>query len=294
MPPYDPLNFNFWNTQTRESAVKINCLMPNGLCIERRVSADTPLRTFKSDLWEEAKRLPLCQSLKDSQYYVLSCVDRYGGIEELVDENRSIYDVQPFKPYFKVVEKQGDETEKLFNSKISMLIGKSIADFETMEKDDEVRTFRKKYRTECQTICAGRRRANWDMRAMYAYPPQFADSVECPKYLESKLRAELIVKVYIAISMGYDFRISHNCSVKELIQISLNKKRATMPLNHVENPDDYVFKIAGRNSFLFAQIEDGIEPKLLHFQVSYFMHHKKHQCLQNTVEIISFSNFYTW
>ena len=143
MAPYDPLNFNFWSRETRESTVAIDCLMPNGLCITRRVQADTLLRDFKADLWMEAGRLPLYHLLNDSRFYVLSCVDKNGGVEELVDENRSIFDVQPFKPYFKIVEKQGDEAEKLVNSKISMLIGKSITEFESMEKDDEVRAFRR-------------------------------------------------------------------------------------------------------------------------------------------------------
>ena len=270
MAPFDPRNFNFWNKQTRESAVNINCLMPNGLCIQRRVPADTLLRQFKFDLWEEAGRLPLCHLLKDSQCYVLSCVDKYGGIEELVDENRSIYDVQPFKPYFKVVEKQGDEAEKLINSKISILIGQSTAEFESMEKDDEVRAFRNKYRTVSERICSDRRRASWDMRAMYAYPPQFADSVEHPKYLIQHFKSELTVKVYIAKAISYDFKVSYECSVKELIQICLNKKRATMPKSQIENPDDYVLKIAGRGSFLFGEIEEGMEPNLLSFKVSYF------------------------
>jgi len=274
MAPFDLINFNYWYNQTRESIVSIHCLMPNGLCIQRQVPADTLLRDFKAELWREACSLPLFHLLRDAKYYVLSCVNKHGSIEELVDENRSIFDVQPFKPYFKVVEKHGDEAEKLINSKISMLIGKSIAEFDVMEKDDEVRAFRKKYRYVCQQICTERRRANWKLRAMYAYPPQFSETVEHPKYLEQHFKSELIVTVHVAKSILYDFKMPYNYSVDELIQDALARKHATMSMNQVENPDDYVLKIAGRNSFLFGQIEEGIEPKLLHFKYI-------HECIED-------------
>ena len=103
MPPYDACNFDFWSSQTRESAVAIDCLLPNGVCLTLKVQADTSIKEFKAKLWAEAAKLPLFYLLKAAGNYVLSCVDIKGGMEELVDENRTIFDVQPFKPYFKVI-----------------------------------------------------------------------------------------------------------------------------------------------------------------------------------------------
>ena len=267
MAPYDPLNFNFWSRQSPENRVRIDCLMPNGLCITREVQADTVLKDFKSDLWNEAGRLPLFHLLKDSKFYVLSCIDRYGGIEELIDEDRSIYDVQPFKPYFKIVEKQGDDVEKLVNSKISMLIGKSVTEFESLERDEEIRAFRRKFRMLCHQLYTSRRRASWEERAEYAYPPQFGESHECPKYLLPKMKSDFIVNVSVAKGLNHSFQIPYDYTVKELIEVSLEKKCVTLQLRQRESPDDYVLKIAGKYSFLFGRMVEDLEPKLLHYKV---------------------------
>ena len=268
MAPYDPLNFSFWSNHTRESAVTIDSLMPNGLCIQRMVQADTAIRDFKSDLWNEASKLPLFHLLKESKHYVLSCVNNKGGLEELVDENRTIFDVQPFKPYFKVVKKQGDETEKLVNSKINMLIGKSLTEFDGMMKNDEIRDFRKKYRSVCEQVYNLRRRANWEERAMYAYPPQFADTLDFPDYLKSKMTSNLIVNVSIAEGITHTFTLPFDCSVEQLLLEALEKKKVILQLREREDPSDFMLKIAGKTSFVFGRCIDDEEPILLHFKVS--------------------------
>ena len=271
MPPYDALNFDSWCGKTRDSAVPvaIDCLMPNGLCITLKVQSDTTLAECKAQLWKEAKKSPLYHLLKEAKFYVFSCVDRKGSLEELVDEKRTVFDVQPFKPYFKVVEKQGDEAEKLVNSKISMLIGKSLTEFDNMDKIEEVHDFRRKYKSVCESVSTSRRRAVWDDRAMYAYPPQFADSMDFPEYLRPKMNSsEFIVYVTVAKSITHTFHIPYEYKVSELVQVALEKKASTLALREPERADEFILKIAGKTSFLFGWRGENEEPRLLHFKVS--------------------------
>ena len=43
---------------------------------------------------------------------------------ELVDETRSLDDVQPFEKFLKIIEKPPNKNEKIENAHISFLIGK--------------------------------------------------------------------------------------------------------------------------------------------------------------------------
>ncbi len=271
MPPYDydSSHFNFWGGQTRASSISIECLLPNGLSVPVQVQADISLEEFKTKLWKKAQKLPLFHFLKDKKFYVFSCVDRKGGIEELIDETRSIYDVQPFKPYFKVAEKKGDAAQKLLNSKISMLIGKSLTEFDNMDKIEEVHDFRRKYQTFCEHVATQRRRATWGVRAVYSYPPQFAPSLLIPDYLQSKIQSsEFIVNVAVAKAITHTFHIPFEFTVTELVTLALKKKASTLQLKVVENSDDFVLKTVGRRNFLFGSISiDEEDPKLMSYKV---------------------------
>ncbi len=270
MAPYDACRFNFWENQKRESAVKVTmeCFLPNGLCVPLMVQADITIEEFKSRLWTEAKKLPLSHLLKDKRFYVLSCVDRKGGIEELIDEKRTIFDVKPFKPYFKIAEKKGDEAEKLLNSKISMLIGKSLTEFDNM-KIEEVVDFRRKYRTVCEHYATQRRRASWGVRALYSYPPQFAPTIDIPDYVQKKMNEEFIVNVAVAKSINHTFHIPFDYTTTELVCLALKKKASTLQLKNIENADDFVLKRVGRSNFLFGSMMEGEEdPKLLSYKVN--------------------------
>ena len=77
---------------------------------------------------------------------------------------------------------------------------------------------------------------------MYAYPPQFADAIECPEYLKPKMKSDFIVNVHVAKSIDHTFHIPYEYTVRELIQISLDKKHATLQLGNRESPFDYVLK----------------------------------------------------
>eukprot|EP00794_Sanderia_malayensis_P015189 gene15189-16756_t len=267
MPPYDPCRFNFLKNQKPGSSITMECFLPNGLCIPMQVQADTTIGEFKALLWIEAKKLPLFDRLKDQRFYVLSCVDSKGGIEALFDENRTILDVQPFKPYFKISEKKGDESEKLLNSKISMLIGKSLTEFDNMDKIEEVADFRRQYRIVCEQYATQRRRASWGVRAMYSYPPQFAPTNDIPDYIRVKISKEFIINVAVVKSITYTFHIPVDCTTTQLVLLALRKKAFTLKLPTVENHDDFVLKRVGRSNYLFGSMVEGEEdPKLIAYK----------------------------
>ncbi len=245
------------------SSITIECLLPSGLSVPMRVQADISIEELKTQLWTQARKLPLSHLLKDQQFYVLSCVGKKGGIEELIDESRTVFDVQPFKPYFKIVERKGDAAKKLLNSKISMLIGKSIAEFDSMDKIDEVHDFRRKYRTFCENVATERRRASWGVRAMYSYPPQYAPNLQIPEYLRPKISSEFKVIVSVAKAITYTFHIGYDFIVTELVTLALKKKASTLQLKEVEKTDDFILKRVGKTSFLFG--DNNI--KLISFKV---------------------------
>ena len=157
--------------------------------------------------------------------------------------------------------------EKLLKSKINMLIGKSLTEFDNMDKVEEIYDFRRMYRKVCEHVATQRRRASWGVRAVYSYPPQLANT-EIPEYVRSRINSEFIVNIAVARSITHTFHIPYDCTTEELISIALKKKASTLQLRDVESPNDFVLKIIGKRSFLFGAINQQDEaPKLLSFKV---------------------------
>lgn len=62
----------------------------------------------------------------------LSGISNDGDREELVNEAWTLEDAQLFIPLLRLVERKGDQGEKLLNAEISNLIGKKLHDFDVM------------------------------------------------------------------------------------------------------------------------------------------------------------------
>ena len=151
----------------------------------------------------------LFRLLKGKNEYVFSVVSFNGGTEELLDEQLSLFDVKPVKPYLKVVKRQGNEAAKLLESKISILIGRSIT---PVSKYEEVDDMRQTFIPFCEKLSHQRSSLSWEHRAIYAYPPELADGDELPEKLQKKLES-IENRVRVSVSM-----MSANSSLKNIIK----------------------------------------------------------------------------
>ena len=154
--------FSFWHNKDVNSCIDVMCLLPNGICVPfPSLRADTPLNQIKTKLWSEADRYALSSTLRLANQYVFQVVSQGGGYEELINEELSLFDIKPVRPYLKVIERQGDEQLKQLNSKINLLIGKPA----TSSKDDEqVVDLRTRCLDFCNKISEQRSRASWEHR----------------------------------------------------------------------------------------------------------------------------------
>lgn len=259
MPP--GLRRNFWDDFDPNSMVDVDCFLPTGVVIQLQVRIAAPLAEIKGRLWREASNYPLFNLLtdagKDASNYVFVCVNHRGKPEELVDESRQLIDVRPFRPLLKLIQRKGDNEEKLLNSTIGYLIGKSLHEFDQMQ-NTEVDDFRRKYRRFAEAIASERRQLDWIGRAMYAYPPE-VESTPPPPHIEDRLMENRRFLVNVAIKNNrasikdmHAFNVPADAYPDELLVLVLRKRGAIMGVLDLDKPADYVLKIVGRESYLLG------------------------------------------
>lgn len=247
----------FWDDFEPSSMVDVDCFLPTGVVIQLQVRIEAQLADIKSRLWREASNYPLFNLLKESSNYVFLCVNQRGKQEELVDETRQLIDVQPFRPLLKLIQRKGDSEEKLLNSTIGNLIGKSLHEFDQMQ-NTEVDDFRLKYRRFAEKKACERTQIDWIGRAVYAYPPE-VESIEAPEHIESKLMENRRFLVNVAIKNNrasikdmHAFNVPADAYPDELLVLVLRKRGAIMGVHDLDKPNDYVLKIVGRESYLLG------------------------------------------
>ncbi|EDO42011.1 predicted protein [Nematostella vectensis] len=250
---------DMWASLSACTPVDVDCLLPTGVLIPIEVRIEATLGEIKNKLWREAASYPLFNLLKEMSSYVFVCVNLQGKQEELVDENRQLIDVRPFRPMLKLIEKKGDREEKLLSSKISVLIGKNLHEFDQM-KNPEVDEFRRRYAEYVEGIAKERSKLDWEGRAMYAYPVEIEQSEETPAYVAQKLNENRRFLISVAIRNNrasmkdmHAFNVSADTFPEELLVLVLKKRGAIMGVQDFDNPKDYVLKIVGRESYLLGE-----------------------------------------
>lgn len=248
---------HFWYGKDANSAIDVICLLPNGICVSfPSLRADTPLNKIKTNLWIEAKRFSMSQKLKAHTEYVFVVVSKDGGTEEVMDEELSLFDIKPVRPFLKATQRQGDAQVKQLNSKISMLIGKAV----TTSKDEQVVDLRKKCLEFCNRISLQRGRASWERRAIYTFPPDFEEDHELPAALANQIeRSDNLLKItvyYTAenVRIFNVFIVSHKLKPRDLVQKVLNKRYSIhgKKNNYSENAEDFVLKEFGKENFFLG------------------------------------------
>ena len=245
--------YNIWNGLTVNSKIDVICMLPNGICIPfQQTPVDISLEEIKNRLWLDASHFPIVNNaLLAKDNYVFVVVSAKGGLEELMDEELSLFDIKPVRPYLKVVQKQGDEATKLINSKINLVIGRSII----APKNEEVDDFRSKCIQFCDSISYQRSQSSWERKAVYTYPPEFEDDTNLPQLLKDKLKNEnnwIQLSVLILKNIFTTFKVSDKIYPKELIEKVLFKRSQTSKLSQKENANDYILKVFGRLNFFLG------------------------------------------
>ncbi|XP_029206897.2 phosphatidylinositol 4,5-bisphosphate 3-kinase catalytic subunit beta isoform-like [Acropora millepora] len=252
---------NYWDKLTTTS-VAVDCFLPTGVVIQLdEVRIEAPLSEIKNRLWREASNYPLFNLLtdagKNASNYSFLCVNQRGKQEELVDESRPLNEVKPFRPLLKLIHRKGDNEEKLLNSTIGNLIGKSLHEFDQMQ-NQEVDDFRRKYRKFVEKLASNRRQLSWIGRAMYAYPPEI-ETTPLPLHIEENLSDDRRFLVNVAIKNNrasikdmHAFSLPADAYPDEVIVLVLDKRGKIMGVPDLDKPVDYVLKIVGRESYLLG------------------------------------------
>ena len=157
--------------------IQVDFLLPTGILIPIECKGGQSVSEIKEKLWEEAKKLPLFQSLRQAGWYVFIFVNLKAEQEECLDEQLRLCDLQMYKPLFKVVERKGNEAEKKLSTQISWLIGRQVKEFEN-SRDPEVTDFRILMVEECRLAIERRACFKWLDKLLYCFPPRLV-SVYC-------------------------------------------------------------------------------------------------------------------
>ena len=168
----------------KDSDIGVDCLLPNGIFVTMICRKSNRISEIKLQLWEEAKRQPLFHLLRDPESYVFVYVTTRSKQVECVEETQRLNEIRPYKPIFKVVQREGDRTLSLLNSQISEVIGKTISELANV-KSSEVNDFRLCMIERCRDAIAWRNAASWVELMRCHCPPDIVSEQHMEKLLEN-------------------------------------------------------------------------------------------------------------
>lgn len=222
--------------------IDVDCLLPTGVLIPLRCRPDNTLESIKVRLWREAEvktQYPLFHLLKDASNYVFVGVNTAAEFEELVEEKKRLCECDLFHPLLKVVERIGDQEEKLLNAEIGSLIGKRLHDFDDM--GPEVQDFRYEIQSHCMNAVDSRNLTP-ENRLRWAYPPDLELSADLAPSMSRKLKNgdQLLVEL----------KVFGSPATQRLINVSWTPVQLLMSLIPGElNSADCVLKVSGEMDF---------------------------------------------
>ncbi|XP_057551718.1 phosphatidylinositol 4,5-bisphosphate 3-kinase catalytic subunit delta isoform isoform X4 [Hippopotamus amphibius kiboko] len=191
--------------------------------------------------------------LSDPEAYVFTCVNQTAEQQELEDEQRRLCDIQPFLPVLRLVAREGDRVKKLINSQISLLIGKGLHEFDSLQ-DPEVNDFRAKMRQFCEEAAARRQQLGWEAWLQYSFPLQLEPSARSwgPGTLRIPNRALLVNVKFEGSEESFTFQVSTKDVPLALMACALRKKATVFRQPLVEQPEDYTLQVNGKHEYLYG------------------------------------------
>ncbi|XP_065176663.1 phosphatidylinositol 4,5-bisphosphate 3-kinase catalytic subunit alpha isoform-like [Sycon ciliatum] len=218
--------------------IDVDCLLPTGVLIPLRCRPDNTLETIKARLWREAEvksQYPLFHQLKESSKYVFVGINKNAETEELVEEKKRFCDCELFHPLLKVVERIGDQEEKLLNAEIGTLIGKRLHEFD--ELGLEVQDFRYEIQQHCVGVVESRNQTAESL-LRWSYPPDLELTPDVPPSLKKKLHNGEQILLDLKNPKGQVASMTVKIS-----WTAMQFLKSIIPAD--ENPGDCVLKVCG-------------------------------------------------
>lgn len=232
-------------------------LLPTGVIVSFGCGQNETLAEVKKNLFAEAKKYPLFSLLRDQAWYNFQGVTADGSKEEFVDDTRKLKELDLYGHLLKLVERQGDQTEKFFNAEIGNLIGRRLHDFDVM--GPEIQDFRRSILPICEDAFAERKKSTRSM-GKYYYPPNLDETSSLPPNTppqivsSQQLQIELVfgdAKQSVTKQVSATISVPVNVEPMGIIKIVFQKK-FVVATSHSSN-NDYVLKICGREEYLLEE-----------------------------------------
>ncbi|XP_051874228.1 phosphatidylinositol 4,5-bisphosphate 3-kinase catalytic subunit beta isoform isoform X2 [Pristis pectinata] len=256
MPPAMTDILDIWAVDSQISAdnsITVDFLLPTGTYIQLDVPREATIQHIKLLLWRQAQAYPLYNVLGESDSYMFQCVNQSAVHEELEDESRRLCDVRPFLPVLKLVTRNCNRAEKLLDSKIGVLIGKGLHEFDALT-DPEVKEFRSKMRKINEENMLKRQGLSWMDWLQHNFPPD----IEATSFnsAEDKLHKEnfLVVIRFDTCHDTFSFQISPDVNPFGLNELAIRKQLTNLGRENEEfNPRDFVLRVSGKQEYLFGE-----------------------------------------
>ncbi|XP_072428909.1 phosphatidylinositol 4,5-bisphosphate 3-kinase catalytic subunit beta isoform isoform X1 [Chiloscyllium punctatum] len=256
MPPAmtDPLDI--WAVDSQipsDNSITADFLLPTGMYIQLDVPREATIEHIKSLLWTQAQTYPLYSVLGEQDSYMFQCVNQSAVHEELEDESRRLCDVRPFLPVLKLVARNCNRSEKLLDSKIGVLIGKGLHEFDALT-DPEVKEFRSKMRKINEENMLKRQGLSWMDWLQHNFPPEVESA--SVNNTEDKLHKDnfLVAIRFESCQDIFNFQVSPNLNPHQLNELAIRKQLTNHGKENEEfNPRDFVLRISGKQEYLFGE-----------------------------------------
>uniref|UniRef100_A0A287DBQ2 phosphatidylinositol-4,5-bisphosphate 3-kinase n=1 Tax=Ictidomys tridecemlineatus TaxID=43179 RepID=A0A287DBQ2_ICTTR len=244
----------FWTEEEKNHSVVVDFLLPTGIYLSFPVSYNANLSTIKQVLPGLLSNEPLFHMLSDPKAYVFTCVNQTAEQQELEDEEQRLCDVRPFLPMLRLVTREGDHMEKLINSQISLLIGKGLHEFDSLQ-DPEVNDFCTKMRQFSEETAARRQQLGLEAWLQYSFFLQLEPSTRSwgDSNTSQIFNPDLLVNVKFEGSReSFTIQLSTKNVPIALIACALQKKTKVYQNLTMEQPEDYVLQVNGWHEYLYG------------------------------------------
>ncbi|XP_063797934.1 phosphatidylinositol 4,5-bisphosphate 3-kinase catalytic subunit delta isoform [Pseudophryne corroboree] len=251
MPPGVYCPVDFWAKEEKQN-ISVDFLLPTGIYLNFPVPCSASLGNIKKLLWQRAQQEPLFHTLGSPTSYVFTCINQTAEQQELEDEQRRLCDIQPFLPVLRLVAREGDRAEKSLNSQISLLIGKGLHDFDSLN-DPEVNDFRSKMRQFCEETTVRREHMKWESWMESNFPLQlehsskvFTKSPQTTKTLMINIKFQSSEESFTLQMSPREFPIS-------VVRMALRKKSNVSGQPCPGRPEEYTLQINGLLEYIYGK-----------------------------------------
>uniref|UniRef100_A0A8B9TWR1 phosphatidylinositol-4,5-bisphosphate 3-kinase n=1 Tax=Anas platyrhynchos TaxID=8839 RepID=A0A8B9TWR1_ANAPL len=252
MPPGIYCPMEFWSKGENQN-IQVDFLLPTGIYLNLSVSCNASLGTIKQVVWKHAQYEPLYHMLSDPEAYVFTCINQTAEQQELEDEQRRLCDIQPFLPVLRLVAREGDRVKKLINSQISLLIGKGLHEFDSMQ-DPEVNDFRTKMCQFCEERAAKRQQLSWAAWMEYNFPLQLEPMAKGfgTGLLHTPTKNIFVNVKFQSGGVNFTFQIAPDEFPITLMSYAIKKQATVFRHETMESPEDYTLQVNGKYEYLYG------------------------------------------